>query len=105
MNGALFPRIILVLTGASLFVMSRKSCLKFSYACSESESSKHSWKWQVLKSTKKSISIKSLMTSISDLSRSYSLVILSKGGHDKFVKVTNSSFDCFTMPEVVDWLE
>ena len=44
MNGALYPRIILVLTGACLFVMPRKSCLKFSHARSELESLKHSWK-------------------------------------------------------------
>ena len=59
MNGALFPRIILVLTGACLFVMSRKRCLKFSYARSESESLRHSWKGQVLKSAKKHFQQKS----------------------------------------------
>ena len=53
-------RIILVLTGACLFVMSRKSCLKFSYARSESESLRHSWKGQVLKSAKKAFSSKVL---------------------------------------------
>ena len=59
-NGELFPRIILVLMGACLFVMSRKSCLKFSYARSESEGLKHSWKGQVLKSVKKAYSSKVL---------------------------------------------
>ena len=79
-------------TGACLFVMSRKSCLKLSYALFESESLKHSWKGQVLKSAKKAFSLKSLITSISDFSMSYSLINRSNGGHDKFVKITNASF-------------
>ena len=73
MNEALFPGIILVLMGACLFMMSRKSRLKFSYARSESESLRHSWKGQVLKSAKKAFSSKVLQLFISDFSRSYKL--------------------------------
>ena len=101
MNRALFPHIILVLMGASLFVTSRKSCLRFSYAAqSESESIRHSWKEEVLTSVKKTFSSKVL----SDFSRSYPLISRSKGGHDKFVKITDTSFNCFTMPEASSYL-
>ena len=44
----------------------------------------------------------SLVTSVSDFSKSYFLVSRSKGGHDKFVKIANTILDCFT---ISDWLE